>query len=210
MKRYPIAEVFASIQGEGARAGTFNVFLRFAGCNLKCGFCDTDHRVKRRMTLSEIVSAVSEAWISGGGPPRVQRNLILTGGEPLLHLDEALWRILFVNGWNIAVETNGAIQLPPGVFIGGHAWLTVSPKAGAPHLLREGDELKVVLGPHPSATWDEDALLYLADKFRYRYVQVMWNKRGPNVRSLQMCLSFVARHPEWRLSVQTHKLIGVP
>jgi 7-carboxy-7-deazaguanine synthase len=194
---YGINEIFYSIQGEGVRAGTANVFIRFAGCNLRCrreteGFdCDTEWVGSRPMTAAEIVAECS----------RIARKcgwVILTGGEPLLQADEALARELAKAGYRIAVETNGTEPLG---FLAD--WVCVSPKT-AEHTLRikEADEVKYVRRhgqalPKPSIVADHRLLSPAFDAGRLL------------AENLQWCIQLVRDNPEWRLSVQVHQLMGV-
>lgn len=208
MKHYPINESFLSLQGEGQRAGSLNVFLRFAGCNLTCsrngeaGFdCDTEFVSHSKASLIDVAGMVAALWPASGGRP----SIILTGGEPLLHLDAALvGKLLEFEPEVLALETNGTIPLPSGVDRD-KLWISCSPKS-AEHTLRIGvtcDELRYVrhsghgipkpnlVAPHLflSPAWD-------VDPYKTR-------------RNLEHCIELVNRHPEWRLSVQQHKLWGL-
>ena len=209
---YAVKEIYYTIQGEGAQTGRAAVFLRFAGCNLwsgreadrataVCRFCDTDFVGTdgpgggRFATAAELASAVAGAWpaAAGGGTPFV----VCTGGEPLLQLDGTLVAALHARGFEVGIETNGTLPAPPGV-----DWICVSPKAGAPLALTSGDELKLVyrqLDAPPERFRD------LA--FRHRFLQPM---DGPEVdRHLQDAIRYCLTHPEWRLSLQTHKIVGI-
>ncbi len=209
---YTVKEIFYTLQGEGAHAGRPAVFCRFAGCNLwsgreadradaTCNFCDTDFIGTdgpgggRFATAVELAAAVKAAWpADGGGTPYV----VCTGGEPLLQLDAEAVDALHAAGFEVAVETNGTQPAPPGL-----DWICVSPKAGAPLHLTSGNELKLVY-PQPGA--DPDAFLGL--DFRHRFLQPMDGpqRRENTAAAAAYCLS----HPAWRLSLQTHKLIGLP
>jgi len=209
---YAVKEIFYTLQGEGAHAGRPAVFCRFAGCNLwsgreadradaTCNFCDTDFLGTdgpgggRFATADELAAAVKAAWpAGGGGTPYV----VCTGGEPLLQLDEPAVSALHVAGFEVAVETNGTQPAPPGL-----DWICVSPKAGAPLRLTSGNELKLVY-PQPGA--DPDAFVGL--DFRHRFLQPMDGpqRRENTAAAAAYCLS----HPAWRLSLQVHKLIGLP
>jgi 7-carboxy-7-deazaguanine synthase (Cx14CxxC type) len=206
---YAVKEIFYTLQGEGAQAGRPAVFCRFAGCNLwsgreedraeaTCRFCDTDFvgtdgdgggRFADAETLADAVAA---RWPGGGAP-----FVVCTGGEPLLQLDAPLVAALHARGFQVAVETNGTLPPPPGL-----DWICVSPKAGAPLRLTEGDELKLVV-PQPGT--DLAALERLP--FRYFLLQPMDGAElAANTRlAVELCL----RHPRWRLSLQTHKLLGI-
>ena len=206
---YAVKEIFYTLQGEGVQAGRPSVFCRFAGCNLwsgreadrqhaVCTFCDTDFVGTdgtgggRFADATALADAVASFW-PGGGKPFV----VCTGGEPLLQLDTPLIEALHARGFEIAIETNGTLAPPPGI-----DWICVSPKAGAPLVLTEGDELKLVV---PQAGLSLD--MFGSLKFRFLSVQPMDNpERADNTRlAIALCL----RHPAWRLSLQTHKQIGI-
>jgi 7-carboxy-7-deazaguanine synthase len=207
---YAVKEIFYTLQGEGAQAGRPAVFCRFAGCNLwsgreadrdaaLCRFCDTDFvgtdgsgggRFAGADTLAQ---AVERAWPGGGRP-----FVVCTGGEPLLQLDDALVAALHARGFEVAIETNGTIAPAPA----GLDWICVSPKAGTPLRLTKGDELKLVV-PQPGVNLE--ALEHL--HFRRFAVQPM---DGPDVvantrYAVELCL----HRPQWQLSLQTHKLLGI-
>lgn len=208
---YAVKEIFFTLQGEGANAGRAAVFCRFAGCNLwsgremdrttaRCRFCDTDFRGVngpgggRYATAAALADAVLAQWPDPSTPPFV----VLTGGEPALQLDADLLNALGARGAQRAVETNGTIGLPDNV-----DWVCVSPKAGCELRVRSGDELKVV---HPQPGLDLGALEALA--FRWRFLQPM---DGPEVEAnRRACVSYCLAHPAWRLSLQSHKLLGLP
>ena len=207
---YAVKEIFYTLQGEGANAGRSAVFCRFAGCNLwsglerdrdtaVCKFCDTDFvgtdgtSGGKYSDAIKLASTIASQWpaISKG-----KRLVVCTGGEPLLQLDAALIDALHAEGFEIAVETNGTIVAPTGI-----DWICVSPKAGAPLLQLSGQELKVVV-PQP---FDFDYLAAL--DFEHRFVQPM---DGPSrAENTQFAIDWCMQHPEWRLSVQTHKVIGI-
>ena len=209
---YAVKEIFYTLQGEGANTGRAAVFCRFAGCNLwtgreedradaTCQFCDTDFVGTdgpgggRFATAADLAAAVAVAWPEST-PGR--RFVVCTGGEPLLQLDPGLLEALHREGFEIAVETNGT-QLPPE----GIDWLCVSPKAGATLAVRAGDEIKLVF-PQEGAEPDRFERL----EFRHFFLQPMDGpEREANTRAaLRYCLA----HPRWRLSLQTHKLLGIP
>jgi 7-carboxy-7-deazaguanine synthase (Cx14CxxC type) len=216
---YSVKEIFYTLQGEGANAGRPAVFLRFAGCNLwsgretdranaVCRFCDTDFVGTdgagggKFDTSEALACAVAAAWPqAGAGQPACSaksRFVVCTGGEPLLQLDAALVAALRGRGFVVAVETNGTLAPPAG-----NLWLTVSPKAGAPLALTRGDELKLVY-PQPGAEPER----YEQLAFRHFFLQPMDGpQQASNTRhAIEYCLA----HPNWRLSLQTHKLIGIP
>lgn len=207
---YSVKEIFYTLQGEGANAGRPAVFCRFAGCNLwsglerdrvtaVCKFCDTDFVGTdgtlggKFATAPVLAQAVAAQWpASSRGKPLV----VCTGGEPLLQLDRELVDALHAEGFEIAVETNGTIAAPDGI-----DWICVSPKFGSELVQRRGQELKVVV-PQPFNYAELAAL-----DFAYRFVQPM---DGPDrVENTQFAIDWCMRHPEWRLSVQTHKMVGI-
>jgi 7-carboxy-7-deazaguanine synthase (Cx14CxxC type) len=205
---YAVKEIFATLQGEGAQAGRAAVFCRFAGCNLWsgreedraeaiCQFCDTDFvgaDAGRFATADALADAILAAWPGGDQ----YRFTVITGGEPLLQLDAPLIAALHARGFEIAVETNGSIAAPEGL-----DWICVSPKAGASLVQRSGDELKLVFpqpGLLPEAVEGLD--------FRHFLLQPM---DGPDrLANTAAAVAYCQRHPRWRLSVQTHKMIGIP
>jgi 7-carboxy-7-deazaguanine synthase len=217
---YQVKEIFYTLQGEGAQAGRPAVFCRFAGCNLwsgreadrataVCRFCDTDFVGTdgtlggRFDTASELASQIASLWPHGTSG---SRYVVLTGGEPLLQVDEALIQALHALDFQIAVETNGTIAAPAGL-----DWLCVSPKAATladadlAWVQRQGNELKVV--------WPQNGLsLALFDQalFTHRYLQPM-DVADPVQRTahLQLCIQACLDDPRWKLSLQTHKIIGI-
>jgi 7-carboxy-7-deazaguanine synthase (Cx14CxxC type) len=209
---YSVKEIYYTLQGEGAQTGRAAVFLRFAGCNLwsgvekdragaTCQFCDTDFvgthgpgggKFANATALSQ---AVSRAWPAGKhGAPYV----VCTGGEPLLQLDPALVAGLHEAGFGIAIETNGTLLPPPGI-----DWICVSPKAGAEQKLRHGDELKLVY-PQPGAEPER----YAQQDFRNFFLQPMDN--AARAANTEAAIAYCRANPQWRLSLQTHKLLGIP
>jgi len=211
---YAVKELFYTLQGEGAQTGRAAVFCRFAGCNLwsgreadraraVCRFCDTDFVGTdgvgggRFASADALADAIAAQWPAGaGGRPYV----VCTGGEPLLQLDAALVDALHARGFELAVETNGTQPAPPGL-----DWICVSPKAGAPLTLSAGDELKLVY-PQPEAEAQPERFADLA--FRHFFVQPL---DGPGrERATAACVEYCRTHPQWRLSLQTHKLLGIP
>ena len=209
--RYSVKEIFYTLQGEGANSGRPAVFLRFAGCNLwsgrepdraaaVCRFCDTEFVGTdgtgggKFDTPEALAAAVAAVWPAPGA---AQPFVVCTGGEPLLQLDAALVAALRERGFGIAVETNGTLAPPAG-----ELWLTVSPKAGAPLALTRGDELKLV---YPQAGAEPERYAQL--EFRHFFLQPM---DGPDkARNTQLATEYCLAHPAWRLSLQTHKLIGI-
>lgn len=210
---YAVKELYLTLQGEGAQAGRAAVFLRFAGCNLwsgreedragaVCRFCDTDFvgvngpGGGRFESADALAGAVAAAWTGAGGAPYV----VCTGGEPLLQLDDALIAALHARGFSVGVETNGTIAAPAGL-----DWICVSPKAAAPLRQTTGDELKLVF-PQAEAAAQPERFEGLA--FRHFLLQPM---DGPQAReNTAAAIAYCLAHPRWRLSVQTHKTLGIP
>ena len=209
---YSVKEIFYTLQGEGANAGTPAVFLRFAGCNLwsgrekdragaVCRFCDTEfvgtdgNGGGKFDSAAALARAVAAKWPQRGQPGRF---VVCTGGEPLLQLDAPLLGALHHRGFRIAIETNGTLAAPRGV-----DWTCVSPKAGAPLALRRGNELKLVY-PQTGAEPERYSRLH----FDHFFLQPMDGpRREENTR---LAAAYCLRHPRWRLSLQMHKLIGIP
>ena len=211
---YAVKEIFYTLQGEGAQVGRPAVFCRFAGCNLwsgreadrvdaVCRFCDTDFvgidgpGGGRFACAADLAAAVAARWpVAGGGRPYV----VCTGGEPLLQLDADLVQALHEQGFEIAIETNGTQPAPDGI-----DWICVSPKAGTELALRRGDELKLVV---PQDGLDPADLEGQGLDFAHWFVQPMDGPaREANTRhAIEWCLA----HPRWRLSLQTHKITGIP
>ena len=209
---YSVKEIFYTLQGEGAQTGIPAVFCRFAGCNLwsgreedradaVCRFCDTDF-VGTDGTLGgkfaqadELAALIAAQWPAGDDAHRLT---VLTGGEPLLQVDEALVDALHARGFRIAVETNRTVAAPPGI-----DWLCVSPKASAPWVQRQGQELKLVW-PQPGL--DLQAIARTG-QFTHRFLQPM---DGPaQAANTATCIAACLRDPVWRLSLQTHKISGI-
>lgn len=195
MKRYPINEIFYSLQGEGVNAGRPAVFLRFSGCNLKCPFCDTDHHNATAMSADEIIERI--------GRYAPCRLVVLTGGEPSLHIDDDLIGMLNKLGYEIAIETNGTNTLPDGI-----THVTLSPKDEfcdrAEILLNKCDELKVVY------TGDNNPLIYNNIKTSNRALQPCdTGDLEINRRLITEAMEFCLAHPEWRLSLQLHKILDI-
>ena len=209
---YAVKEIFYTLQGEGAQAGRAAVFCRFAGCNLWsgreadrataiCRFCDTDFvgldgaGGGRFESAQALASAIEQTW------PREswlgKRFVVCTGGEPLLQLDSALIQALHERGFEIAVETNGTIAAPLGL-----DWVCVSPKAGAPFVQRSGDELKLV---YPQAEADPGEFAQL--QFKNFFLQPMDGPSG--IANTKLALNYCLEHPQWRLSLQTHKILNI-
>ncbi len=207
---YAVKEIFYTLQGEGAQTGRPAVFCRFAGCNLWtgreadrasaiCQFCDTDFvgldgdGGGRFDSAAALADSVARTWAGGGGRPLV----VCTGGEPLLQLDAPLVDALHARGFEIAVETNGTQEPPAGL-----DWICVSPKAGAPLRLRSGNELKLV---YPQDDAEPERFERL--DFDHFFLQPMDGPRA--AENTAAALAYCLAHPRWRLSLQTHKLLGI-
>ena len=209
---YSVKEIFYTLQGEGANTGSPAVFLRFAGCNLwsgreqdrasaVCRFCDTDFVGTdgpgggRFASAESLADAVLAAWPCG---IEKHRLTVCTGGEPLLQLDMPLLHALHARGFRVAIETNGTKPVPEGV-----DWVCVSPKAGAPLVVERGDELKLVFRQAGAEPERFERLT-----FEHFFLQPM---DGPErAQNTALCVLYCREHPRWRLSLQTHKLIGIP
>jgi 7-carboxy-7-deazaguanine synthase len=207
---YAVKEIFPTLQGEGAHAGRTAVFCRFSGCNLWsgreqdrvaaiCQFCDTDFVGTdgtlggRYATADELADTITNTWTAEAA----NRFVVLTGGEPMLQIDDALIEALHARHFTIAVETNGTIEAPAGL-----DWLCVSPKAGAELRIRKGHELKFVY-PQARAVPEDFAGL----DFERFSLQPM---DGPDVHAnTALAIEYCLHHPQWRLSVQTHKALGI-
>lgn len=191
-RTYEVSEIFLSLQGEGFHTGKPAVFVRLAGCNLRCPFCDTDHAARRHMTAAQILG---EAERVGGAV----RHVVITGGEPSLQLDGEFLEAFA--DWFVQIETNGTRQLPSGI-----DWITCSPKDEGRVVLRDVDELKLVwTGPdcNPEA---------------FRSINASCRSLQPcdtgdpqlNAQLTAQAVDYIKLHPHWRLSLQTHKLINIP
>jgi 7-carboxy-7-deazaguanine synthase (Cx14CxxC type) len=207
---YAVKEIFLTLQGEGMQAGRRAVFLRFSGCNLwtgreedrhkaSCTFCDTDfvgmdgENGGRYADAASLAGKAADVWGEGERP-----LVVLTGGEPMLQLDAELIDTLHARGFEIAVETNGTLPAPAGI-----DWICVSPKAGTEIVQRSGNELKLVwpqaaMDPRELAGWSFDHFL----------IQPM--DRSDGQPTTEAAIDFVMTNPRWRLSLQTHKLLGLP
>jgi 7-carboxy-7-deazaguanine synthase len=206
---YAVKEIFLTLQGEGMQAGRRAVFLRFAGCNLwsgreqdraeaQCRFCDTDFVGTDgpnggRYETEALAGQVATLWGAGERP-----LVVVTGGEPMLQLDSALVDALHCGGFEVALESNGTLPAAPGL-----DWVCVSPKAGTEVVQRGGDELKLVW---PQVGIDPEALL--GWDFRHFLIQPMDGPDGD--AATRAAIAYVMAHPRWRLSLQTHKLLGLP
>ncbi|MFZ2737759.1 MAG: 7-carboxy-7-deazaguanine synthase [Burkholderiaceae bacterium] len=208
---YSVKEIFYTLQGEGAQSGRAAVFCRFAGCNLwsgreqdrataVCNFCDTDFVGTdgsgggKFDSADALAQAVAQAWLAQG---RSNRLVVLTGGEPLLQVDAALTAALHARGFSIAVETNGTVAAAPGL-----DWICVSPKADTELLIQRGNELKLVF---PQVGVDPARFEALA--FDHFFLQPM---DGPDrAENTAQAIAYCQQHPQWRLGVQSHKMIGI-
>ena len=208
---YAVKEIFYTLQGEGAQAGRAAVFCRFSGCNLwsgreedrataLCRFCDTDFvgvdgsGGGKFASAAELAAVVAGQWPASSSS---QRFVVCTGGEPLLQLDSELIDALHARDFEIAVETNGTVQAPAGI-----DWLCVSPKAGTHLVQKSGDELKLVF---PQT--DADPAQFEDYRFKNFFLQPM---DGPNrILNTDLAVRYCMDHPLWRLSLQTHKIVGI-
>lgn len=210
---YSVKEIYRTLQGEGAMTGRAAVFLRFTGCNLWtgreadranaiCQFCDTDFLGTDgarggKYTATQLVEEITECWIDGLKQDK-RRYVVCTGGEPGLQLDAALVAALHAADFEIAIETNGTVPLPAGI-----DWVCVSPKANAELVTRSGSELKLVYPQElaqPSRFEDLD--------FEHFFLQP--KDDATQDANIQATIAYCQTHPQWRLSLQTHKLIGIP
>lgn len=211
---YAVKEIFYTLQGEGANAGRPAVFCRFSGCNLwsgreedrataTCRFCDTDFVGTdgpgggKFSSAQALAAAVAATWPSSSEPP-ARRFVVCTGGEPLLQLDGSLLSAFHAQGFEVAIETNGTLPPPPGI-----DWICVSPKAGTELAITSGHELKLIF-PQVGA----DPVQFTRLDFPHFFLQPM---DGPDrARNTQLAVQYCLTHPRWRLSLQTHKLLGIP
>jgi 7-carboxy-7-deazaguanine synthase len=206
---YAVKEIFYTLQGEGVQAGRPSVFCRFAGCNLwsgreedrasaVCQFCDTDFVGTdgdgggRFADADALADAVRARWPGGGAP-----FVVCTGGEPLLQLDAYLVAALHARGFEIAIETNGTLEPPAGL-----DWICVSPKAGGELRLTSGDELKLVV-PQPGLE------LAALERLRFRHFSLQPMDGPDRIANTRLATDLCLRHPRWRLSLQTHKMLGI-
>ena len=208
---YSVKEIFLTLQGEGVQAGSRAVFLRFSGCNLwsgreqdrasaQCRFCDTDFVGTdgpgggKFQNASELADAVAATW----GAFRERRLVVITGGEPMLQLDEALIDALHDCGFRVAVETNGTIEVPPAI-----DWICVSPKAGTDVVQRRGNELKLV--------WPQDGIdLAELESWDFEHLLVQPMDCAELQATIDAAVQLVMERPGWRLTLQGHKTIGLP
>jgi 7-carboxy-7-deazaguanine synthase len=210
---YAVKEIFLTLQGEGAQAGRRAVFLRFAGCNLWtgreedrasaiCQFCDTDFvgmdgENGGRYDAAALAAKVAALWGEGSA----HRYVVLTGGEPMLQVDDALVEALHAQGFEIAIESNGTIPIHPGI-----DWVCISPKAGSDVVQHVGDELKLVW-PQPGS----DVSVMEQWRFTHFLLQPMDSRDSViNEGNREAAIDFVSANPKWRLSLQNHKLLGLP
>lgn len=215
---YTVKELFPTLQGEGAHAGRAAVFCRFAGCNLWsgreedrataiCQFCDTDFVGSdgsgggKFETALSLANAIEASWRSTSAGPQ-QRYVVFTGGEPLLQLDDELISALHQKGFEVAIETNGTIKVPKGI-----GWVCVSPKAGSELIVLQADELKLVVPQNNHQQLEKLMARFEGMDYRNRFLQPM---DGPSLKSnTELAVSLCQKRPLWRLSLQSHKLIGI-
>ena len=217
MKTYSVKEAYVTLQGEGAQTGRAAVFLRFAGCNLwsglerdraqaVCQFCDTDFvgtdgenggKFRGPEALADHVASVWRAAVPDG---EGAGYVVCTGGEPLLQLDEPAISALHARGFEVGVETNGTLAAPDGL-----DWICVSPKANAVIVQRQGNELKLV---YPQTEAEAQPERFAALQFEHFFLQPKDDNRQAD--NIAATAAYCMKHPKWRLSLQTHKLIGLP
>lgn len=215
---YTVKELFSTLQGEGAHAGRAAVFCRFAGCNLwsgrevdrasaVCRFCDTDFVGTdgagggKFTSATDLATVIESAWRSAGAGSH-HRYVVFTGGEPLLQLDAALIEAMHALQFEVAIETNGTIPVPQGV-----DWVCVSPKAGSDLVVLQADEIKLVIPQDGHESLEDILKRFEGMDYRHRYLQAM---DGPlQAENIALAIRLCQKRPLWRLSVQTHKWIGI-
>ena len=215
---YSVKELFATLQGEGAQAGRAAIFCRFAGCNLWsgreedrptaiCQFCDTDFVGTDGIgggkfeSAADLAKTIESTWLEVMGTQHY-RYVVMTGGEPLLQLDAPLIEALHQRHFEIAIETNGTIKIPNGI-----DWVCLSPKANAELLVKQADEIKLVVPQIEHQSIETVLHRFEGMDFRHRYLQPM---DGPQLReNTAYAVELCQKHPLWRLSLQTHKMIGI-
>lgn len=212
---YSVKEIFYTLQGEGHHAGRAAVFCRFAGCNLwngdeasrasaVCQFCDTDfvgtdgEGGGKFADAARLAAAIHALWPVGDSAHNKYKFVVCTGGEPLLQLDTPLLEALHALGFAVAIETNGTLPVPAGV-----DWVCVSPKMGANLVVRAGNEIKVVI-PQPGQVLEE----YAALPFDHHFLQAM--DGAHQATHLRLAVDYCKAHPQWKLSLQTHKILQIP
>lgn len=215
MARYAIKEMFYTLQGEGAQAGRPSVFCRFSGCNLwtglerhrteaVCTFCDTDfvgtdgEGGGKFGSTEELADAILACWPQTPSSKKIKPYVVCTGGEPLLQLDTSLIDALHDRGFEIAIETNGTLAAPTTI-----DWICVSPKSNAEIVQTSGHELKLV---YPQTNALPERFEHL--EFEHFYLQPMDNSN--QAQNTQAAIQYCLAHPQWKLSLQTHKMIGIP
>jgi 7-carboxy-7-deazaguanine synthase (Cx14CxxC type) len=215
---YTVKELFPTLQGEGTHTGRSAVFCRFTGCNLwsgreedrataVCKFCDTDFVGSdgdgggKFETAQDLANAIESSWKSTSAGPQ-QRYVVFTGGEPLLQLDEQLIEQLHQKGFEVAIETNGTIKVPKGV-----DWVCVSPKAGSDLIVLQANELKLVIPQEGHDALEKLLARFEKMDYRNRFLQPM---DGVNLKmNTELAISLCQKRPLWRLSLQSHKLVGI-
>jgi 7-carboxy-7-deazaguanine synthase len=220
---YSVKEIFLTLQGEGAQAGRRAVFCRFAGCNLWsgreqdretaiCRFCDTDFvgtngsGAGKFADADVLAAAIAESW----GPGTAHRYVVLTGGEPMLQVDDALITALHAAGFEIAIESNGTLPVPRSI-----DWICISPKAGSETVQTSGDELKLVWPQADGAGQPSDYAAMENWDFDHFLIQPCdplpnaVHKAAARDAAIRACMDLVQAHPKWRLSLQNHKILGL-
>ena len=202
MKTFRINDIFYSLQGEGRNTGRAAVFIRFAGCNLKCSFCDTEFDSYKEMTTDEIVKAIADYEA---------KFVVLTGGEPTLQADDEFIDLLHSNGYEVAMESNGTRNAPKNI-----DWLTVSPKIMNNNIengdARIPDEIKIVFTQQcdPEEILSAYIKRFGTNSYPLLYLQPCDTGNSElNKKIMSNCIDYIEKHPKWRLSLQTHKLINI-
>ncbi len=190
--KYRVHEIFFSLQGEGYHTGTPAVFIRFSGCNLHCPFCDTDFNSYRLCSAEDICEQVATVLHTGESLPASSTLVVLTGGEPSLQVDDKLVESLHRLADTICIETNGTHPVPKGI-----DWVTCSPKEGSRVVLLNADEVKVVYTGQDVEHW------------RRQIMSKHWFLQPCSCQNTADTVNYVLHHPAWRLSLQTHKLVGI-
>lgn len=210
---YAVKEIFPTLQGEGVHTGRRAIFLRFAGCNLWtgreqdresaiCKFCDTDFvgmdgENGGRYSAETLAAKIAELW----GEDRSYRYVVMTGGEPMLQIDDAIVDALHAEDFTLAIESNGTLPAHPSL-----DWICISPKAGSEVVQRSGDELKLVW-PQKGSDWESMEQWEFAN---YLIQPMDTGEAAVNSANLATAMAFVNAHPKWRLSLQNHKILGIP
>lgn len=188
MKKYKLVEIFYSVQGEGVRVGTPNIFIRFSHCNLSCDFCDTPYNdVNLELDKNQILQYISQYSC---------KNIVLTGGEPTLQIDDELISLFKENSYYLAIESNGIKEIHPGI-----DFICISPKSKK-FTHTYGDEIKYVLKKG-------DKIPPKTGNFKNYLISPQMNYNSPDMENLNYCVELIKNNPEWRLSIQSHKFMNI-